>query len=193
MPPKFKFTKDEIIDTALNLIRSEGWNALTTRTLAENLGSSARPIYSYFKSMAALDEAVARKGVFLLHTHMVQKRTGDPWLDHGIGYVMFAQEEKNLFRGLNDEIRIRYFKKYGDIIWKELTASLVDYLPFKMLSADQVDQIQLTRWLYAQGLAFQVCNQPAGIWDEEKIIFMMRQGSTAIYEGLKISFTLDEL
>ncbi|XPS84881.1 transcriptional regulator, TetR family [Desulfosarcina variabilis str. Montpellier] len=190
MPPKFKFTKDEIIDTALNLIRSKSWSALTTRTLAEHLGSSARPIYSYFKSMEALDEAVVQKGVSLLHTHMVRKRTGDPWQDHGIGYVMFAQEEKNLFKGLNDEKRIRYFKYFGDVIWEKLTASLADYPPFKGLSSEQVYQIQLTRWLYAQGLAFQVCNQPAGTWDDEKIIFMMRQGSTAIYEGLKKAFTL---
>jgi hypothetical protein len=48
---------------------------------------------------------------------MVRNRTGDPWQDHGIGYVMFAQE--------------------------------------------------------------------AGMWDDEKIVFMMRQGSIAIYEGLK--------
>jgi AcrR family transcriptional regulator len=190
MPPKFKFTEDEIIDTALDLIRSKSWNALTTRTLAEHLGSSARPIYSYFKSMEALDEAVAQKGVSLLYAHMVQNRTGDPWQDHGIGYVLFAQEEKNLFKGLNDEKRIRYFKKYGDVIWEKLTASLADYPPFKGLSAEQVYQIQLTRWLYAQGLAFQVCNQPPGMWDDEKIIFMMRQGSTAIYEGLKKALTL---
>lgn len=190
MPPKFKFTKDEIIDTALELIRSRGWNALTTRTLAEHLGTSARPLYSYFKSMEALDEAVVQKGVALLQTTMVRKTTGDPWQDHGIGYVMFAQNEKNLFKGLNDEKRIRYFKKYGDAIWEKLTASLVDYLPFRGLSKGQVYQIQLTRWLYAQGLAFQVCNQPAGMWDDEKIIFLMRQGSTAICEGLKKVFIL---
>lgn len=192
MPPKFKYSKDEIINTALDLIRSKGWNALTTRTLAEHLGSSARPIYSYFKSMEALDKAVAQKGVTLLHTHMVRKNTGDPWQDHGIGYVMFAQAEKNLFRGLNDEKRIPYFKKYGDVIWEKLTASLQDYPPFQGLSEEQVYQIQLTRWLYAQGLAFQVCNQPEGMWDEDKIIFMMQQGSTAIYEGLKKAFALSQ-
>ncbi|MEJ2642525.1 MAG: TetR/AcrR family transcriptional regulator, partial [Desulfosarcinaceae bacterium] len=119
MPPKFKFTEDEIVDTALDLIRSKSWNALTTRTLAEHLGSSARPIYSYFKSMQALDEAVAQKGVMLLYAHMVRNRTGDPWQDHGIGYVLFAQKEKHLFKGLNDEKRIRYFKKYGDVIWEK--------------------------------------------------------------------------
>ena len=176
------------MDAALDLIKSKGWNALTTRTLADQLGASARPLYSYFKSMEALDEALTRKGVDLLHAYMVREITGDPWQDHGIGYVMFAQNEKNLFKGLNDEKRIRYFKKYGDAIWEKLTASLADYPPFKGLSREQVYQIQLTRWLYAQGLAFQVCNQPAGIWDDEKIIFWMRQGSTAIYEGLKKAF-----
>ncbi len=188
MPPKFKFTQDEIIDTAIDLIRSRGWSALTTRTLADSLGSSTRPIYSYFKSMEALDEALVQKGVDLLYTHMIRKRTDDPWQDHGIGYVLFAQEEKNLFRGFNDEKRIQHFKKYGDVIWERLTALLMDYLPFQGLSAEQVYQVQATRWLYAQGLAFQVSNPPVGIWDDDKIFFMMQQGSTAIYEGLKKAF-----
>jgi len=188
MPPKFKFTRDEIIDTAIELIRSKGWRALTARSLAEQLNASTRPIYSYFKSMAALDEAIAQKVVDLLHTHMVRKRTGDPWQDHGIGYVMFAQREKNLFRGINDEKRIQFFKEYGDIIWDQLTASLSQYPPFQEFTPEQVDQIQLTRWLFAQGLAFQVSNPLPGVWNNDKIVLMMRQGSTAIYEGMKKAF-----
>ena len=90
MPPKFKFTKYQIIESALNIVRKGGWEALTTRSLAVELGSSARPIYSFFSSMAELEEEISKKGVDLLYKYMIQKRTGDPWHDHGIGYVMFA-------------------------------------------------------------------------------------------------------
>ncbi|MCK5268627.1 MAG: TetR/AcrR family transcriptional regulator [Spirochaetes bacterium] len=185
MPPKFKFTKDEIIESSINLIRQKGWNALSTRTLAYELGSSARPIYSFFKSMEELEEELVKKAVELLYECMVRERTGDRWIDHGIGYVMFAQEEKHLFRGINNEKNIKYFKKYGDLIWNTLTSSLSDYPAFQGLSAEHIYKIQGTRWLFAHGLAFQVSNPPPETWDIKTIITVMQEGSLAILDGLR--------
>ena len=44
MPPKAKFTKAEIIEAALNIVRADGYEALTSRALGTYLGSSARPV-----------------------------------------------------------------------------------------------------------------------------------------------------
>ncbi len=188
MPPKFKFTRNQIIDTAFNLVRRNGWNSLTTRSIAQELGSSARPIYSYFDSMEKLEEEIVKRAVKLLHDYMVQKRTGDPWHDHGIGYVFFAMNEKHLFRGINDERHIGYFKKYGDIIWATLTESLANHSPFLGLTAEQIHQIQLQRWLFAHGLAFSVSNPPPETWSEEKILSVIQSGSRAIFTGLMQQF-----
>ncbi len=187
MPPKLKFTKTQIIETAFNLVREKGWGTLTTRSLAEALGTSARPIYSHFNSMDELEAAVAQKGVDLLYDYMIQERTGDPWHDHGIGYALFAQLERRLFRGLNDERHIKYFKEYGEIIWDTLTKSLSDYPPFQGLSEEQIYQVQLTRWLLAHGLAFQLANHTPDVW-EGQVVQTMQQGSIAILEGLKLQF-----
>ena len=188
MPPRFKFTREQIIAAAFDLVRRSGWNALTTRSLAKELGSSARPIYSFFESIGALEEEVVRKAVDQLYAYMKQPRTGDPWHDHGIGYVVFAMEEKALFRSINDENHIGLFKKYGDMIWDTLTASLSDYPPFRDLTQDQVYQIQLQRWLFAHGLAFSASNPPPDTWTIEKIIVIMQSGSMAIYSGLLDQF-----
>ena len=188
MPPKFKFTKTQIVEAAFKLVRVKGWDALTTRSLADALGTSARPIYSYFKSMEELEEEISKKGVDLLYDYMVQERTGDPWHDHGIGYVMFAQKEKRLFRGLNDDKHIRYFKEYGEALWVKCSASLSGYPPFKNLSDEQIYTVQFHRWLMAHGLAFQVSTHPPGVWTDDVIVLKMRQGSIAILDGLKKQF-----
>ena len=185
MPPKFKFTKEQIIEAAFNIARRKGLKSLTTRSLAEELGASVRPIYSFFKSMEELEEELVKKAVELLYEWMVRERTGDPWIDHGIGYVMFAQEEKHLFRGINNEKNIKYFKKYGDLIWNTLTNSLSDYPGFQGLSAEQIYKIQATRWLFAHGLAFQVSNPPPGTWDTKTIFTVMQEGSLTILDGVK--------
>jgi hypothetical protein len=119
---------------------------------------------------------------------MVQERTGDPWHDHGIGYVMFAQKEKLLFRGLNDEKHIKYFKEYGETLWANCSASLSDYSQFEGLSDEQIYTVQLYRWLMAHGLAFQVSTHPPGVWTDEVIVLKMQQGSIAILDGLKRQF-----
>lgn len=51
MPPKPKFTKDEIVDAALDIVSRDGVEAMTAREVGERLGSSARPIFTVFGSM----------------------------------------------------------------------------------------------------------------------------------------------
>lgn len=192
MPPKFKFTKEEIINAALTFVKENGWHNLTTRTLAQQLGSSAKPIYSFFKSMDDLEEEMVKKSVDLLYEYMCRKLTGDLWVDHGIGYVMFAQNESNLFRGSNNEKNIKHFRVYGELMWAKCSEALLDYEPFKDLTEEQIYRLQVTRWLMAHGLAFQVSNPPPGIWNDEIILWVVQNGSIALLDGLKKKFASEE-
>lgn len=58
MPPKAKFTRDEIIDMALHIAREQGMDAVTARELGNRLGSSARPIFTVFENMDEVKELV---------------------------------------------------------------------------------------------------------------------------------------
>lgn len=49
MAPKKKFTKDQIIDAAFEIARTEGIEFITIRKVAEKLGGSIAPIYVNFK------------------------------------------------------------------------------------------------------------------------------------------------
>lgn len=51
VPPKAKFTKDEIVSAGLEIVRRDGLEALTARELGNALGSSARPIFTVFNNM----------------------------------------------------------------------------------------------------------------------------------------------
>ena len=60
MPPKAKFTRDEIIEKALDIVHTEGIDRLTSRELGAQLGSSARPIFTVFESMDEVKLEVIR-------------------------------------------------------------------------------------------------------------------------------------
>lgn len=51
MPPKAKFTKEQIVNAALDIIRENGTSELTARALGKRLGSSACPIFTVFDNM----------------------------------------------------------------------------------------------------------------------------------------------
>lgn len=58
MPPKAKFTKQKIIDAGMQIVRREGFSALTARALGTELGSSARPIFTIFQNMEEVQQSV---------------------------------------------------------------------------------------------------------------------------------------
>lgn len=54
LPPKPKFTKDEITNAALTVAREKGIGAVSAREVAVVLGTSTRPIFTYYHTMDEL-------------------------------------------------------------------------------------------------------------------------------------------
>lgn len=95
MPPKAKFTKEEIIAAALEIVREKGIRALTSRELGDKLGSSARPIFTVFQNMEEVQIATieAAKEVYwdcIKDCNEIEKI--------GLQFVSFAKREPKLFR-----------------------------------------------------------------------------------------------
>ena len=54
MPPKPKYTKEEVVKVALDMVREQGVDSLTARDLGAKLGTSSRPIFTAFENMEDL-------------------------------------------------------------------------------------------------------------------------------------------
>ena len=63
MPPKPKYTKEEIAKVALDIVKKEGVSALTARELGNKLHSSASPIFTIFKNMEEVKQAARKLGL----------------------------------------------------------------------------------------------------------------------------------
>ncbi|MDE7432726.1 MAG: TetR/AcrR family transcriptional regulator [Lachnospiraceae bacterium] len=99
MPPKAKFTKEQITKEALNIIREEGMESLTARALAKKLGSSACPIFTVFENMEEVQSAV-KKAARDLYGEYVKKGLEEVIAFKGVGmqYIGFAMQEPKLFQ-----------------------------------------------------------------------------------------------
>lgn len=98
MPPKAKFTKQEILDTALCITKEVGIDAVTARELGNRLGSSARPIFTVFTSMEQVKEQVISQAKELYGQYVEEGLKNPlPFKGVGIAYIRFAMEQPKLF------------------------------------------------------------------------------------------------
>ena len=99
MPPKAKYTRNEIVDAAYELVREQGAEALTAREVAKRLGTSPSPIFALFRDMEELKSAVKERAAVCFGSYMADAERYHPaYKRRGMQWVKFAQEEPMLFR-----------------------------------------------------------------------------------------------
>lgn len=101
MPPKVKVTKENIVNTAVDIVREQGVQALNARMVATVLGCSTQPIFSNFATMEELRMAVVQQADALYQEYVRREtESGEhpPYKAGGMAYIRFAKEEKELFK-----------------------------------------------------------------------------------------------
>ena len=99
MPPKPKFTKEEIVAAALELVSEKGIEALTARELGARLGSSARPIFTVFNSMEEVQVEVRAAALKRFESYAKKAMHYTPVFKQvGMQMILFAIEEPKLYQ-----------------------------------------------------------------------------------------------
>ena len=99
MAPKNKFTKEEMVEAALRVVRANGIDALTAKTMADALGTSTQPIFTAFGSMDGIKQEVYAAAIRVYDRYTeagLQERI--PFFGVGMQYIRFAREEPELYR-----------------------------------------------------------------------------------------------
>ncbi|MEU5860097.1 TetR/AcrR family transcriptional regulator [Nonomuraea sp. NPDC047529] len=91
-----------IITVACELAEAEGWEAVTTRRLAERIEYSQPVLYSHFKGKGAIMAAVAVEGCAVLAEELREARTAAPDAGSalaavGAAYTAFAERRPALY------------------------------------------------------------------------------------------------
>ncbi|MBQ1011885.1 TetR/AcrR family transcriptional regulator [Micromonospora sp. M51] len=94
-----------IITAARELAETEGWEAVTTRRLADRVEYSQPVLYSHFNGKDAIVSAVALDGFGELATHLRRARQAAPGPAHALravcrAYLDFATERPALYQAM---------------------------------------------------------------------------------------------
>ena len=101
MPPKVKFTSNEIIEAAVKITRTKGITAVTAREVGATLGVSSRPLFTYFDTVEELKREVYIYAKNLYKEYVENGLKAEiPFLGVGLQYLRFAKDEPNLYKYL---------------------------------------------------------------------------------------------
>jgi AcrR family transcriptional regulator len=183
------YHRDDIIEAAFSLLRERGWQALSVRKVAERLGASTMPIYSHVRSSQELERELRKKGRQLLVSYQRGSYTEDPLLDMAFGYILFARDEKYLFRFLfldssADELPVD-FSGMRDHFAQEFSEALPENGegdgPLKELSSAAQDELMRNSWIFTHGLATLINAGALGDCSDADVLEYLRSSGEAFY------------
>ncbi|MCH5194104.1 MAG: TetR/AcrR family transcriptional regulator [Oscillospiraceae bacterium] len=97
--PKQRITKKMVVDAAFELAKSGGMEQVTVKTIAEKIGCSVQPIYSYCKNMDGLKQDVTNRVKNFIKEYVAsQIDMNDPFRSTGRAYIQLTKEEPHLFK-----------------------------------------------------------------------------------------------
>lgn len=187
MPPKAKFTKEEIIEAALEIVRSKGFAALTARALGTKLGSSARPIFTVFQSMEEVQQAVI-DAAKALYKEYIKCGLSDTPAFKGVGtqYILFSMNEPKLFQLLfmKENTDIPELSSVLPIIDSNYDAILSSVKEGYGLSLETAEKLYRHLWIYTHGIAA-LCATKMCRFASEEISVMMTEVFISLLKSLK--------
>jgi len=187
MPPKAKYTKEEIVAAAIDVIRADGIGSLTARSLGAKLGSSARPIFTVFQSMEEVRRAAIRAARTLYGKYIEAGLSQTPaFKGVGLQYIRFAREEPQLFQLLflseqEQQPDLSAVLNLIDDHYKEIRFSIQETY---QLNQTEAGKLYRHLWIYTHGIAV-LCVAKVCAFREAEIDTMLTEIFLSILQQIK--------
>jgi AcrR family transcriptional regulator len=179
-PKTTTFTRDAVLQAAMDVVRRNGWNALTARGAAGRLGASVAPVYSAFGSMESLLRETLKEIRRRLQEFTSRSYSEFPFLNIGAGIVSFARDEPLLFQAL-------FHTRHGfqDVV-EEVNSSILSWMKADAQLGLLTDKSRARLYdnigFYTMGLAAAVAAGRVADASQETIVRLLKNmGNVAMF------------
>lgn len=161
MPPKAKYTREEIVETALNIVAEKGMSALNARDLGAALGTSTRPVFTAFKNMGELIGEVKKAAMKRFESYARSEPGVPAFKNVGMQMISFATNEPKLFQVLYMSEREQsgtfedLFSELGDTAVQCIEYIMRDYA----LKREEAMFLFRSVWLYTFGIGVLIASK----------------------------------
>lgn len=159
MGKKEKYTKEEFVGKAVEMVREKGFDNLGIRSLADYAGVSTQPICRHFGNIKELNACVLSAINDLYEDFLkkeVQSGQYPPYKASGIGYVNFARKEPELFKALFMRSRKNEDGKKEDAAFDAISRKVAERYKIDYTDARK---FHLMMWLVVHGIATQIATE----------------------------------
>lgn len=154
MPPNIKISKEAITESAFQLTRENGIQAVNARELAKRLGCSTQPIFRVYATMDDLKQELYERAEAAYTEHLNEgMKHPNPFFGIGLAYIDFAKKEKNLFKLLfmSEQYEV---KSVFDMIQGEGNDAVVGMIASQTgLDMESAKKLFVNTWLITHGIA----------------------------------------
>ena len=187
MPPKAKFTKEQITKAALGVVSEKGAQALTAKELGAALGTSTTPIFTVFNSMQEVQDAVMLAAMERFEEYAHKAAHIKPVFKQvGMQMILFAKEEPKLYQ-LIFMSSISEAQTFDDI-YAHLGSVADEFLDVLQkdydLSKDNAKTMFEHVWIHTFGIGA-LCATGVCDFSHEQIAEMLTQDFTAMMMLMK--------
>lgn len=187
MPPKPKFSREEIILAAYEVARESGIDAVVARTVGKKLNSTSTPIFTFFSGMEELKREVYCRAKAECMAYLRDSVQYFPaFKEFGLRWIHYAVREPHLFKLLFTDDRYAQnpddpMQEFGDV-----TASVLESIKWGFgLSAEDAGELFYQMILHANGIAAFSVNHPDHL-DEAKVSRLISETCIGLVTVIKL-------
>ena len=196
MPPKRKFTREDIAQAALEIVKEKGVEALTARELGKRLGTSSSPIFTVFKNMDEVKWAAREVALNEFKEYISDFKEYTPAFKRvGMMMISYAIHEPELYK----LIHMQEYKKgqtFEEMVqelggMKETCVDMImkDY----HMTQEEASLLFNHMWVYSSGIGSLCATKVCDFSEDEvakylgqvfaAIVMMIKHGETNNYIG----------
>ena len=160
LPPKVRFTREDVLGAAFQIARGLGIGSVNARAIAQVLGSSTQPLFRAFQSMEEIRREVLRMAWEEYRRAIAGSAalSDKPYKGTGLAYIKFAREEPELFKLLF--MRDRVSDKTAEVERDDTLSYVIDALVRTTgFSRGKAERFHRHLWIFVHGLASMVATK----------------------------------
>lgn len=151
--PKQRITKEMVVEAAFNIARQNGMEKVLVKSIADELGCSVQPIYSYCKNMDSLRDEVGNKARDFIKEYIASRiDSSDLFRSTGRAYIQLAKAEPHILKIFILQER-RNISSLKDIYEAETNPRIAQAIAENLdISDETARQLHLNMLIYTIGL-----------------------------------------
>ena len=151
--PKQRITKEMVVNAAFEIARNSGMEQVMVKNIADKIGCSVQPIYSYCKNMDGLrQDVVEQVNCFIREYIAAHIDKDDLFRSTGNLYIRLAQDEPHLFKIFILHQR-EGISSLNDLYQSETNPHMAEVIAEKLnISIEQAKRLHLNMLIYTIGI-----------------------------------------